>query len=216
MWIGAVLGTCVAMLATRGPRRYLPHLVVTIAVAVVASLALIPGLSEPASQPANEQGTIWDRQNLARAAVNMVEARPLLGFGGSRFAADSSDYFEQSADYPLTATSAGVHNTPLTYAVDLGLIGMTLWIAGVVCGVGGALAMRGPPELQPWRVGLLALVTAYLVVLNAVPPTAWPNRSLWLLAAWSTAAAIWHGKWRCRRARWRSAPRAARWRTSHT
>ena len=182
VWIGAVLGTCVAMLATRGLRRYLPHLVVTIAVAVVASLALIPGLSESVSQRANEQGTIWDRQNLARAAVNMVEARPLLGFGWSRFAADSSDYFEQSADYPLTATSAGVHNTPLTYAVDLGLIGMTLWIAGVVCGVGGALATRGPPELQPWRVGLLALVTAYLVVLNAVPPTAWPNRSLWLLA----------------------------------
>ena len=59
---------------------------------------------------------------------------------------------------------------------------MTLWILGVLFGVGGALATRGPPDLKLWRVGLLAVATAYLVVLNAVPPTAWPNRSLWLLA----------------------------------
>ena len=199
VWIGAVLGTCVAMLATRGLRRYLPHVVVTAAVAVTAALALIPGLSESASQRANEQGTIWDRQNLARAAINMVEAKPLLGFGWSRFAHDSSDYFEQSPDYPLTATSAGVHNTPLTYAVDLGLVGMTLWIVGVLCGVGSALATRGPPDLHLWRVGLLALATAYLVVLNAVPPTVWLNRSLWLLAgvvysgrylAWDTSGSL--------------------------
>jgi hypothetical protein len=49
-------------------------------------------------------------------------------------------------------------------------------------GVGGALATRGPPDLVRWRVGLLAVATAYLVVLSAVPPTAWLNRSLWLLA----------------------------------
>ena len=182
VWIGAVLGTVVAMLATRGLRRYLPVLVVAVAVAVATALVLIPGLSESVSQRANDQGTIWDRQNLARAAVNMVEAKPLLGFGWSRFADDSSDYFEQSPDYPLTATSAGVHNTPLTYAVDLGLVGMTLWIVGVLFGIGSALASRGPPDLDPWRVGLLALATASLVVLNAVPPTAWPNRALWLLA----------------------------------
>jgi O-antigen ligase len=182
VWIGAVLGTVVAMLAARGLRRYLAVVAVAVAVAVAAALTLIPGLSESVSQRANDRGTIWDRKNLARAAVNMVEAKPLLGFGWSKFTDVSADYFEQSADYPLTATSAGIHNTPLTYAVELGLVGMTLWILGVVCGVGGALATRGPPDLQLWRLGLLAVATAYLVVLNSVPPTAWPNRSLWLLA----------------------------------
>ena len=63
----------------------------------------------------------------------MVEAKPLFGFGWSRFTSDSRDYFQQAFDYPLTATEAGVHNTPLTYAVDLGLVGMTLWLVGVVC-----------------------------------------------------------------------------------
>ena len=37
VWIGAVLGTGVAMLATPGLRRYLPHLVVIVGVAVVAA-----------------------------------------------------------------------------------------------------------------------------------------------------------------------------------
>jgi putative inorganic carbon (hco3(-)) transporter len=182
VWIGAVLGTIVAMLAARGLRRYLVVVAVAVAVAVAAALTLVPGLSESASQRANDRGTIWDRKNLARAAVNMVQAKPLFGFGWSKFTDVSADYFEQSADYPLTATSAGIHNTPLTYAVELGLVGMTLWILGVLCGVGGALATRGPPDLQFWRLGLLAVATAYLVVLNSVPPTAWPNRSLWLLA----------------------------------
>jgi O-antigen ligase len=82
----------------------------------------------------------------------------------------------------LTATDAGVHNTPLTYAVDLGLVGLTLWLVGVVCGLSAALATRGPPDLARWRVGLVAIAIAYLVVLNAVPPTAWLNRSIWLFA----------------------------------
>jgi O-antigen ligase len=130
------------MLATRGLRRYLPLLIVTVAAAVAVSLALIPGLSETVSGRTDDQATIWDRQNLARAAVNMVEAKPLFGFGWSRFAHDSADYFQQSPDYPLIATSAGVHNTPLTYAVELGLIGMTSG-SWAFCSVS---AVRSPHE----------------------------------------------------------------------
>jgi O-antigen ligase len=153
------------------------------ALAIGASLSLIPGLSETVNRRLNDPATIWDRKNLARAAVNMVEAKPLFGFGWSRFTSDSADYFQQAFDYPLTATNAGVHNTPLTYGVDLGLVGMTLWILGLTFGILGALTTRGPPELQRWRVALVAVAAASLVVLNSVPPTAWLNRSLWLFAA---------------------------------
>jgi O-antigen ligase len=189
VWIAAVTATTVAMLAMPGMRRYFLPVMVGVAIAVVGSLIVIPGLSALVSERVNDQGTLWDRRNLNRAAINMVEAKPLIGFGWSRFATYSADYFEQAADYPLTAAGTigqskrfGVHNTPLTYAVDLGLIGVTLWVAGLVLGVGGALAARGPPDLLPWRVGLLAVALATLVVLNATPPTAWGNRSLWLLA----------------------------------
>jgi putative inorganic carbon (hco3(-)) transporter len=182
VWIGVVLGTGVAMLSTRGLRRYLVPVVAAAAAAIAVSLALIPGLSTSVTQRLNNKSTVWDRKNLARAALNMVEAKPLFGFGWSRFTSESRDYFQQAFDYPLTATEAGVHNTPLNYAVDLGLVGMTLWLVGVVCGIGAALTTRGPPDLGRWRVGLAAIAMAYLVVLNSVPPTAWLNRSIWLFA----------------------------------
>jgi O-antigen ligase len=183
VWIGVVLGTGVAMLFTRGLRRYFAPVAVVVAIAIAASLALIPGLSTNVSPRLNQgSSALWDRKNLARAAINMVEAKPLFGFGWSEFTRHSSDYFQQAFDYPLTATAAGIHNTPLTYAVDLGLVGVTLWALGVLFGVGSALATRGPPELERWRVGLLAITIAYLVVLNSVPPTAWLNRSIWLFA----------------------------------
>jgi putative inorganic carbon (HCO3(-)) transporter len=182
VWIGAVLGTCVAMLATPRTRRALVPVAVAGAIAIAAALVLIPGLSAHVTRRTNDKSTLWDRKNLARAALNMVEARPLFGFGWSRFTRDSADYFQQAFDYPLTATKAGVHNTPLTYAAELGLVGATLWVLGVVLGIGSALTSRGPPDLDAWRVGLLAVAVACVVVLNAVPPTTWPNRSLWLLA----------------------------------
>jgi putative inorganic carbon (hco3(-)) transporter len=189
VWIGTALGTFVVMLVTPRLRRYVFPLAITTAVVVVGALTLIPGLSDSV-QHRLDAHTLWDRKNLARAAVNMVERRPLFGFGWSRFTSVSSDYFQQADDYPLTATTTGVHNIPLTYAGDLGLIGMTLWGLGVVLGVGGALATRGPPDLEPWRVGLLAVATAYAVVLSAVPPTAWLNRSLWLFAG-----VVWSGRY---------------------
>jgi O-antigen ligase len=182
VWIGAALGTVVAMLATPRLRRYLVPTAIAIALSVVCALLLIPGLEHNAQTRANNSRTLWDRKNLARAAVNMVDAKPLFGFGWGRFSSDSADYFQQAFDYPLTATSAGIHNTPLNYAVDLGLVGASLWAVGIFFGVGTALVTRGPPDLMRWRAALLAIAVASLVVSNAVPPTAWLNRCLWLFA----------------------------------
>jgi putative inorganic carbon (HCO3(-)) transporter len=187
VWIGAALGTCVALLATPRTRRALVPITAVAALAIAAALVLIPGLSAHVTQRKNDKATLWDRKNLARAAVNMVETKPLFGFGWARFTKDSTDYFQQAFDYPLTATKAGVHNTALTYAVELGLVGTTLWAVGLVLGIGSALMTRGPPDLDAWRVGLLAVAAACLFVLNAVPPTTWPNRSLWLLAGVASA-----------------------------
>jgi O-antigen ligase len=187
VWIGAALGTCVGMLATRGARRYLPAVIVAVGIGIGAALTFVPGFHQSVRTRVDQRETLWDRRNLARAAINMVEARPLFGFGWDTFQRDSADYFQQAADYPLTATGFGVHNTPLAYAAELGLIGSTLWLLGLLFGVGGALATRGPPDLFPWRVGLLSVAVATFVVISAVPPSAWPNRAIWLLAgvAWS-------------------------------
>jgi putative inorganic carbon (HCO3(-)) transporter len=189
VWIGAALGTAVAMLAIRRLRAYLVPVAIATALAIATAIAVIPGLSQLVSERVNDPSALWDRKNLDRAGINMLAAKPLFGFGWSRFVTYSGDYFEQADDYPLTAAGVnpnddrfGLHNTPLTYGVELGLIGLTPWLLGLALGVGGALASRGPPDLLAWRVGLLAIALAVLSVMNAVPPSAWPTRSLWLIA----------------------------------
>jgi len=190
VWIAATVATCVGLLAARGARRYLPLVLVGLVVGLGAALLFVPGLQKEVTQRVDQKETLWDRRNLARAALNMVEAKPLFGFGWARFQKDSADYFQQSADFPLTATSFGVHNTPLAYAAELGLIGVALWAIGLLFGVGGALLTRGPPELLPWRVGLLSVALATLIVISAVPPSAWPNRAIWLFAG-----VVWSGRY---------------------
>jgi O-antigen ligase len=191
VWLGAVVGTALGALTIGQARRYIPVVVTVLAVAVGGSLLLVPGFAQQVSQRANNQQTIWDRKNMNRAALNMLEARPLLGFGWNTFRAHNRDYFQQAREYPLGRTAdLNLHSTMLTYAVELGLIGFLLWIGALVTGVGGGLATRGPPDLRGWRSGLLAVAAAFVVVTNFVPPSNFPNLALWL---W--AGVCWAGRY---------------------
>ena len=187
VWIGVAVGTIVTLIAFARFRRLALPVIVAGGAAVLLALVLIPGLSAKVQARASEQGPVWDRENLTVAALNMISARPLLGFGWSRFQQESAPYFQQSPNYPLTATAAGVHNYFLTYAVELGLVGLIIWVAGFLIGGVGALASRAPPELEPWRIAFLALAVCFVVVANSVPPTVFQNEAFWLWAGvlWS-------------------------------
>jgi len=183
VWIGSALAPAVALLSSRSLRRYFVPVARVMVVCVIVALVAIPGLSGKVNGRIGN--TTYDRQNLAVAALNMIAARPLTGFGWNRFSSDSELYFRQSQNYPLqqNLASLGVHNFLLTYGVDLGLVGVTLWAVGLLMGVATALVTRGPPSLEPWRVALVAVVVMFCAVSNSVPPTLFPNLSLWLLAA---------------------------------
>jgi hypothetical protein len=75
--------------------------------------------------------------------------------------------------------------------VELGLIGLVLWILVVLMGVGGGLLTRGPPSLEPWRAGLLALFVLFVVVQNAVPP----SQVFDSLALWLWAGVVWRARY---------------------
>jgi putative inorganic carbon (hco3(-)) transporter len=182
VWIGGVLATLITLALTPRLRRYLVPAAATIVLALAGSLAVSQNLRNIVTGRVNDIGPVWDRENLTVAALNMIEARPLTGFGWNRFQEYSQPYFRQSPNYPLTATTAVIHNYALFYAVGLGLPGVTLWAVGVLLGIGGAVLMRGPPELAPWRVGLLAIFVMFIVVSNSVPPTLFQNLCLWLWA----------------------------------
>ncbi len=183
VWIGAGAACVITMLAVRRLRPYLVPTAVAVAIGLLAAITLIPGLSASFGARFNQVSSIYDRENLTEAALNMIKARPLTGFGWQRFQADSLLYFRQSQNFPLTATTFAVHNFLLSYGVDLGLLGLTLWAFGLSTGVATALMTRGPPDLGPWRVALLGVVVVFAVVASSVPPSLFPNLSLWLLAA---------------------------------
>ncbi|MEA2443457.1 MAG: putative inorganic carbon ((-)) transporter, partial [Thermoleophilales bacterium] len=152
VWLGASVATLIALLALRETRRYIPMVIASVVVVLVVALALIPGLSSHVSSRSGDKQTIWDRQNLNRAGLNMVEQRPLFGFGWDQYLKHNKDYFQQADDYPITPNveNIDIHNVPLTYAVSLGLVGLLLWLGTVLLGVGGALTTRGPPDLRYW------------------------------------------------------------------
>ena len=125
VWLGGAVATVVALLSVRelrlwfaagGRARWRRHR---------AQPGAGPGAGRRRStERSDDERTVWDRKNLATAAVNMVEAHPLVGVGWGRFKAESADYFRQSRDFPLTATDEIIHNVFLTYAAETGLIGL--------------------------------------------------------------------------------------------
>jgi putative inorganic carbon (HCO3(-)) transporter len=188
VWIGAAAGTVVALAAFPPLRRFLFPVLAAGAVGVALSLNLIPGLSENVSERTNDKLSVWDRENLISAAERMIETRPLFGFGWGSFTKVAEPYFRQAADTPLTASNTEkgteiLHSVVLSNAVELGVLGCALWLLAVFLAIGGAIVKRGPPELYPWRAGLLAYFVCWAVVLNLTPlPQAFPNLLLWFWA----------------------------------
>lgn len=192
VWIGVVVATVVMLVAFARLRHLAVPVIVGGVAAVLLALVLVPGLATKVQSRASEQGPVWDRENLTVAAVNMIAARPLLGFGWSRFTETSGPYFRQSQDFPLTATTVDVHNYFLGYAVELGLVGLLIWVVGFLMGGVSTLATRAPPELEPWRITFLGIAVCFVVVANSVPPTVFMNEAYWLWAGviWSARSVL--------------------------
>jgi O-antigen ligase len=57
-----------------------------------------------------------------------------------------------------------LHDSYLSNAVELGLVGVVLWLGSLFWGVGGAIFNRGSPELRPWKLGLIAIAVFFAVL----------------------------------------------------
>ncbi len=197
IWIAVVAATVVTAAATRVGRRWLIPGVLACVFTIGALFVVFPSISERASNRVGDQLSVWDRENQTAAALRMVAAKPLFGFGWDRYTTDSPEYFRQSPEYPLTGMPSNtasaaegrllpLHNTYLAYAVELGLLGALLWLAALFWGVGMAIFERGSPGLRPWKLGLLATTVFYLVVAGFDPyQQAFPALLLW---AWAGVA----------------------------
>jgi putative inorganic carbon (HCO3(-)) transporter len=186
VWLAALIATPVALLTARETRRWIVPIALTGLVVVLGALAVVPGLQARADKRAADKTPIWDRQNSNAAAVRMFEDRPLTGFGWGRFSTKSGPYYRQSQDYPLSDVE-DLHNVYLSTAVELGGPGAFIWLVAVLTAIGSAVVRRGPPELRPWKIGLVAIAVA-MAVSYATTPFAYvfPTLLLWMWAgvAW--------------------------------
>ena len=193
VWVGAAVATPLTLAAARETRRFvIPALLVGTLLTILA-LATIPGLAARVESRRNDNTqTVWTRKNSNAAAVRMIQDRPVLGFGWGRFEKESFPYYRQTQDYPLTFVPHGnLHNVYLQNAVELGLVGGILWAVALFAVLAGAILRRGPPELRPWKIGLVAVALASLIAWATVPAEyIMPHLLLWLWAgvAWGPAA----------------------------
>jgi O-antigen ligase len=189
-WLGAAVGSLVGLGATPRLRAYAVPLIAGGVLLVLVAFVAIPGLQERAGSRANDQTPLWDRLNSNRAGAAMVAASPVVGVGWGKFFEESGPYYKQAATYPLTIVPS-LHSVFLSNAVELGLVGALLWAAGLAMAVGGAVFRRGPPEVEPWRLGLLAFASCWLVVSNFSPlGYTFSNYVLWIWAGLVGGAAV--------------------------
>jgi len=185
VWIAAMAGTAAAALVTRRGRRLVAPAACTCALVIGGGLTLSPALASKVSGRVGYKVSVWDRENQTAAGLRMVAAKPLLGFGWQRFISDNQEYFRQASSYPMTGYSTPerpipLHDTYLAYAVELGLVGLALWLASIAWGLGGAVFGSADVGLRPWKLGLLAVSVFFLVVAVFDPqPQPFPELLLW-------------------------------------
>lgn len=187
VWIGMLLGACVALVCCRPARKWLAVSLVGIAVAVVAVLSVDSSMREMVMDRVGDDRSAIDRINAASAAVSALQSRPAFGVGFNNFHNVEVDWLWQSPTLPLTATGIAVHNVFLSYATELGIPGLTLWLGAV--GAAGLLAWQGtrrrdrPFDLVVLRYVLLAYAVCWFTIGMFVPITyAQPTAFLWIFA----------------------------------
>jgi O-antigen ligase len=210
VWIGTVAGALAVALLAREVRRWLIPAAALCAVVIIGALTVSPNLGAATHARVTDNYPVWDRKNQTAAAGRMIQAKPLFGFGWDNYANTATAYFRLGHGYPLTgfpsavgvtlgppgssgvttvnrgSVSGALHNSYLSYAVELGLVGASLWLVSVLWGLGSAVFNRGSPELRPWRLGLLALTVCFLV-LGLFDPL---NQNFTELVLWTWAGVV--------------------------
>jgi putative inorganic carbon (hco3(-)) transporter len=143
---------------------------------------VVPGLHAKLSARAVSQKPVWDRLNSDAAALRMFESRPLLGYGWGTFPRYGPHFYHVAKNYPLSSVGE-VHNVVLSNAAELGVVGLGLWLLGLAAAMIAPFRRRGPPSLEPWKLGLVAVTVAWLVQANFAPLAyAFDNYLPWLFA----------------------------------
>jgi O-antigen ligase len=196
VWIGAFVGTVVALWLSPKRRLLVPMLVAGVLV-VGTTLAVSSEIRSEVFGRVSSLSPVWDRENTDLAAVRIVKDKPLTGVGWGNFINVSENYMWQQPGYPITGLGIEVHNMFLGNLANLGVPGFLLWFLAFAGAVWrGLLPSRRPQRhdarprapagedaawREPWRLGGIAVVLCFVVVANLAPLTEAPaNMFLWV------------------------------------
>lgn len=183
VWLGMGCALIAIALTVPRARRTIAAGLAVVGIAVAGLLVIAPDLGRQAFERGADSGTVSDRISSDRAALNMIEARPLLGFGWESFEEESVSFYEQPDDQPLPRGPLDLaHNVFLSYTADLGLLGFGIWAAATALVVAGAWRLPAPGDLELWRSAFLGIAIFFLVAANFVPPKPFPTLILFLWA----------------------------------
>jgi putative inorganic carbon (HCO3(-)) transporter len=164
VWIGVGAGLLVVCVISKEWRRRLAPAIVAAGLVLLVLLSASSSLTGKVSERSGDARSVWDRLNIADAGLRAIEEHPTFGVGWRKFMGGSSEYFRLLPDIPQTGTTLDVHNVLISMAAELGLVGMFLWIGVVGSTVFAAMFWRPPPELEDWRLALVATGVQWAIV----------------------------------------------------
>lgn len=133
---------------------------------VVSVSATVSGQVDDRS---GNQRSVWDRLNLADAGIRAIEENPAFGVGWRNFVGGGTEYFRLLPEIPQTGTTIDIHNVFISVGAELGLVGLVLWVGVLGSTIVAAMFWRAPPELEDWRIALVAMGVQWGVVAMFTP-----------------------------------------------
>lgn len=133
-WLACTLASLALLLrpSTTRSRTLLKRFgVVAASAAVLFALVVLP--ETIARQRIGDSGTVLFRLNLWKVALSMAADRPLVGAGFGSFGSSLGDYQREiTMGYQVRISATPVHNTVLSVLVELGAIGLALYLGALV------------------------------------------------------------------------------------
>lgn len=169
VWIGVGAGILVACLISREWRRRLLPPVIAASVVLLVILSVSSSISGQVDERSGNQRSVWDRLNVADAGIRAIEAKPAFGVGWRNFVGGGTEYFRLLPGFPQTGTTIDVHNALISVGAELGLVGLILWVGVIGTTIAAAMFWRAPPELEDWRIALVAMGVQWAVVAMFTP-----------------------------------------------
>ena len=139
-WLASII---VALLAIVLYRRMSPYiLIMAVIIVLVLTTNVFADHIAFAAERLNHQSTIDSRLISNYAHLGMIQAKPLLGWGHGNYNRYHLPFVKPVEGVPFRDVNISSHNTHLSMAVELGLLGLTLYF-------------------MPWLLLLKRSITAY-------------------------------------------------------